>query len=44
MPKKAEQLEGEVIPAERRCCAIGLHPQRVLAWSSFPSDATRFTF
>jgi len=21
-----------------------LHPRRVIAWSSFPKDATRFTF
>jgi hypothetical protein len=23
---------------------FGLHPRRALAWSSFPTDATRFTF
>jgi nitroimidazol reductase NimA-like FMN-containing flavoprotein (pyridoxamine 5'-phosphate oxidase superfamily) len=35
---------GYDFPVEWYRKATGLHPRRVLAWSEFPKDATRFTF
>ena len=31
-------------PASAYAEALGLHPTKVLAWSAFPTDATRFLF